>query len=346
MVQRIHKIALHRPAARITLAAALLLTACDALAPITSKQTNAANLGAQAPTSKPTRANVDIAQDAKYDTANALPQRSAASREVAAYYEALQRQLLSRGLMRTDTGEDDVPLTAHILASNFDAIALNVEYIDIGGELIAHSEPTTLYRWDVPVRIGVEFGDSIPARQRAHDLETVADLVPRLAQATRHTITQTQDSTEPTNFHVLILNEEERQAIGPRLNELIPGIGATTIRAVENMPRTSYCAVIASDPADDGARRTAVAVIRGEHPDLLRRLCLHEEITQGLGLVNDSPHARPSIFNDDEEFALLTKHDELLLRLLYDERLRPGMSPEIARHISTQIAQELLGDPL
>jgi hypothetical protein len=44
-------------------------------------------------------------------------------------------------------------------------------------------------------------------------------------------------------------------------------------------------------------------VIRAEHPDLLRLSCLHEEIAQGLGLPNDSPRARPSIFNDDEEFA-------------------------------------------
>ena len=32
-----------------------------------------------------------------------------------------------------------------------------------------------------------------------------------------------------------------------------------------------------------------------------------------MGLANDSPEARPSIFNDDEEYALLTGHDEMLL---------------------------------
>ena len=67
-------------------------------------------------------------------------------------------------------------------------------------------------------------------------------------------------------------------------------------------------------------------MIRAEHPDLLRLSCLHEEIAQGLGLSNDSPAARPSIFNDDEEFALLTRHDELLLTMLYDPRMIPGMS--------------------
>jgi hypothetical protein len=70
---------------------------------------------------------------------------------------------------------------------------------------------------------------------------------------------------------------------------------------------------------------------------------LHEELTQGLGLPNDSPRARPSIFNDDEEFALLTDHDELLLRMLYSPELRPGMTPEQARPVVESLARRLLG---
>jgi hypothetical protein len=92
------------------------------------------------------------------------------------------------------------------------------------------------------------------------------------------------------------------------------------------MPRSTYCLVVAWDPDDDGGYEKAVAVIRSEHPDLLRLSCIHEEMAQGMGLSNDSPDARPSIFNDDEEFALLTPHDEMLLRILYDPRLRPGMT--------------------
>ena len=64
---------------------------------------------------------------------------------------------------------------------------------------------------------------------------------------------------------------------------------------------------------------------------------------QGLGLSNDSPAARPSIFNDDNEFALLTRHDELLLQILYDERLPLGATPSEARPIVNIIASELLG---
>ena len=77
----------------------------------------------------------------------------------------------------------------------------------------------------------------------------------------------------------------------------------------------------------------------------MRRSCVHEEVAQGLGLPNDNPAARPSIFNDDEEFALLTDHDELLLRILYDDRLAPGATAEDAAPMIRQIAEELVAGP-
>ena len=67
-------------------------------------------------------------------------------------------------------------------------------------------------------------------------------------------------------------------------------------------------------------------------------------MAQGLGLANDSLAARPSIFNDDEEFALLTPHDELLLRILYDPRMRPGMTPSTATEQTEIIVRELLSE--
>ena len=74
----------------------------------------------------------------------------------------------------------------------------------------------------------------------------------------------------------------------------------------------------------------------------MRKSCIHEEMAQSLGLSNDSKIARPSIFNDDEEFAFLTTHDENLLKILYDNRLKPGMNNKDALPIVTKIAKELM----
>jgi hypothetical protein len=113
------------------------------------------------------------------------------------------------------------------------------------------------------------------------------------------------------------------------------------VAGVTTMPRNTYCLVYAYAASGSSAYSRAFAVIRAEHPDLLRTSCFHEEIAQGLGLANDSRQARPSIFNDDEEFALLTGMDEKMLRILYDPALRPGMTEAEARPIVESLATRL-----
>jgi len=56
--------------------------------------------------------------------------------------------------------------------------------------------------------------------------------------------------------------------------------------------------------------------------------CIVEEITQTLGLVRDSDLVFPSIFNDRSKNALLTGLDEILLRLLSEESIKPAMTKQ------------------
>jgi hypothetical protein len=267
------------------------------------------------------------------------PRTSVESEALRAYYAQVEARLLAQGLLRTDGGGPDTPFSVRDLTENFIRIALYDEYARVGGRLIARQTPSRLRRWDQPVRIGVEFGGSVPPAQRAMDQREITAYAARLSRVMGHPVSV---GGSP-NFHVLILNEDERRAAGPHLERLIPGIDPLTLRTITEMPRSAFCLVFAFSRGGADTYAAAVAVIRGEHPDLLRQSCIHEEIAQGMGLANDSATARPTIFNDSEEFATLTGHDELLLRILYDPRLRPGMTEDEARPIVTRIATELLG---
>jgi len=56
------------------------------------------------------------------------------------------------------------------------------------------------------------------------------------------------------------------------------------------------------------------------------RDCLHEELAQALGPLNDLYRLPDSVFNDDNIHAVLTSFDMLILRAYYDPALRNGMS--------------------
>ncbi|WP_213685090.1 DUF2927 domain-containing protein [Roseicyclus sp.] len=267
--------------------------------------------------------------------------QSPESAALARYYTTIEARLVADGLLRSDGGVTDAPYTAETLAANFERIALYDEYILSGGRFIQRETPAQLRRWEVPVQLQAHFGASVDALQQAEDLSILSTYARRLSRASGHPVITVP---EGGNFHVLYLDRDEQRAAGDLLRRLLPGIGQETINEIQNMPRSTFCAVFAF--SEHGARpvyRTAIAIIRSEHPSLLRRSCVHEEVAQGLGLPNDSPRARPSIFNDDEEFSLLTPHDEALLRILYDPRLTPGLTPEAARPMVRIIAEELMG---
>lgn len=65
--------------------------------------------------------------------------------------------------------------------------------------------------------------------------------------------------------------------------------------------------------------------------------CIVEEITQVLGLPNDSDTAYPSIFNDHTPEDLLSPLDVVLLQLLYEPELKPGMTKAQVKPIVQKI---------
>jgi hypothetical protein len=262
------------------------------------------------------------------------------SRALIARYARLERDLLARGLLRVDGGGPDAPYDSRILTENFMRIAMFDEFVPLSDRIVARETESPLRRWESPVRIGISFGASVSDAERTRDRATVDALAQRLGAATGHPVTTVEGGGTMTVF---VVDETERKALGPRLRALVPGLSDAVIRTVTDMPPTTFCLMIAFSMDDSPyVYRRAIGVIRAEHPALLRRSCFHEEIAQGLGLANDSPAARPSIFNDDEEFALLTRHDELLLTILYNARLRPGMTAPQAQPIARAIAETLL----
>lgn len=232
-------------------------------------------------------------------------------------YSNLSQNLQSQGLLRTETEPLDAPFSLADLARNFHDVVFHYEFHFKDGRLINQRIEKPLKRWSGHVRYTFR-GDAVTPGDRA---DTRA-LMGRISGLTGLTFEEVEGDHD---LMISIASRKGRKAISRHLADAdmptykrrydiwrqTPGwvCGATLSASWENEAELIYAHVFIGD----------------EVSGVLRKACLHEEIVQALGLTNDSDRARPSIFNDDQEFAFLTEHDAILLRTLYHPLLAPGM---------------------
>lgn len=244
------------------------------------------------------------------------------SQSIVDEYDRYTAGLIATGRLRTERNPSDAPYTDQDLMRNFERIAFAVEAFQ---DQEAGERP--LRRWTQPLRYAL-------ANQTRADTLAILALMDRVTELTG---LRTERDEEDYNFLILFLSSRERAQLARRYN----ADGSENLaRAMQVPHRVSPCHghLGGEQPSEISS---VLIVINDETSGRLRDSCIEEEIIQALGLTNDDPSVRPSMFNDDEEFAFMTGHDEMLLRMLYHPRLRPGMSADEARPLLPGILAEL-----
>ena len=215
-----------------------------------------------------------------------------------------------------------------------ETILRNFELVAFRNEMYRLPDPR-LHKWVGAVRIFVR--RDAPADAAA---ERILDgQLERLAAITRLHFAKVDDEAR-ANF-LIVFTTRDRYA-------------ATTLEALGDMPTTHRDAVARRLPATNcvglyqvderaGALLKATVVIPLDHARATGRLrrCVVEETTQSMGLPNDDNEVYPSVFNDTSRLDDLTGHDVMLLRLLYDPRMKAGMTREQALEVARAILPEL-----
>lgn len=273
-----------------------------------------------------------------------------------ANWENYVSRYTSAGKLRVDRSPEDAPVTAEILAKNFELIAFGFENDPLGLGKETSDAPMILRRWESDIVYSIVGWDL-----RTRGLEArVLRMADRLTKHSGRTITKAKPralrSEDDLSPNVLVLLGDDaffdylatpyaRNAI------LRPGSksGARTSLDFVNdwHGSSSPCAATMFWRNEEqspkfGEISFAVVAIRTDLGDRLLQACIEEELAQIMGLPNDNAEVRPSVFNDDQEFSLLTDHDALLLRTLYDDRLQPGMPVGAAIPLVRKITAELL----
>lgn len=173
-------------------------------------------------------------------------------------------------------------------------------------------------RFEGPVTVAIEKVDGAePPATLAPDLD---DLITRLRREARVNIRRAQVGEMPS----ITVSALPRA----KLQRFVPGAACFVVPRVTGW--RDYLAKRFSNELDwtTLTTRTRASVFLPEDvsPQEMRD-CLHEEIAQALGPLNDLYRLPHSVFNDDNVHVVLTDRDMTMLRATYDPGLRSGMTP-------------------
>lgn len=264
----------------------------------------------------------------------------------------LGERSVAAGFSRTDRATRET-ITAENLARNFRRVAFNFEDEAFGPEGSGGlSRPDLIRRW--PSEIPFSFMGPPPALESVK--ERTAQVMERLSRNTGTRFIKTKPRSQRRKDglvpRLFIMAADQAWFDAVVADYEAGAFEGTTSRIAESVKswhefRGSPCGgvMFSPDKGDEaGVILAAVIFIRTDLSARWIESCLEEELAQVMGLPNDHPDVSPSVFNDDEEYALLTRHDELLLKILYDQRLAPGMPPDRAMPLVREIARELVSD--
>lgn len=187
------------------------------------------------------------------------------------------------------------------------------------------SKPKVISKWS-----GI-IGISLQGRTNKKLAALASKHLNYLSNITKLRFKQVKPSDPMQSINIIFLKKEEMFAIkgagiDPRVVKKLAQSGGCYFMAFHKPPRRIVKAIIA---------------VNIERPMGLTDSCILEEITQSLGLPNDSNNLRPSIFSDLDHETKLSRNDEIIVRTLYDPRMIAGTNETQARAKAIEVISEL-----
>jgi hypothetical protein len=213
---------------------------------------------------------------------------------------------------------------APIIRSN---TAIARDFLDLTFQLENGTNLQHLTRFEGPITLRVT-GSSIPA-SLGPDLDI---LIKRLRTEAGIDITRVAPNVD-ANITIQTLPHDDLRKRAPNTACIVaPNISSWDGFRRSRRANLSWSAVTQR-------QRLAIFIPNDEAPQEIRD-CLHEELAQSLGPLNDLYRLDDSVFNDDNIHSVLTKFDMLILRATYAPELRNGMTRnEVAQRLPALLSR-------
>ena len=195
------------------------------------------------------------------------------------------------------------------------------DFLDLTFTLENGAKMHSFSRFEGPITVSVA-GNAPPSLGR--DLDHLLSRLRREANIPIRRI----DPDKPASITIEPLLQAQIQSVAPRAACFVrSNVSSWDEYRARRNDRSTYWTRL--------TKRTRMAIFLPSDgsPQMIRD-CLHEEISQALGPVNDLYRLTESVFNDDNFHTVLTGYDMLILRTFYDPALQTGMSePAVAARL-------------
>ncbi|MBV9065325.1 MAG: DUF2927 domain-containing protein [Methylobacteriaceae bacterium] len=187
--------------------------------------------------------------------------------------------------------------------------------IAFGAELDVTGNANRIRKFEKPVRVFVD--DRAGSRRRADIAAVVADIAARVD----HLDLKMTDDRRAANVVVTLVRDQDA------LRRTVRAFYGRAQAAQIERRLLPECLSGFGEDANHGIERSEVilSVNSGEFRFLD---CAYEEILQALGPINDDRSVPWTMFNDEVQMGYFDVYDQYLLNILYDPRVRPGMTKQ------------------
>jgi hypothetical protein len=167
-------------------------------------------------------------------------------------------------------------------------------------------------KFDEPVRVFVI--DRGASDRRAQVAAIVADISARVG----HLDLAITDNRRTANFVVTLVPKRDL-ARTVRSN-----FGTAKAKKIQRLLDPQCLSGIGKDQSY--RIRRAEVILPADAEDFSFYDCAYEELLQALGIINDDNSVPWTMFNDDVQMGFFDVYDQYLVNILYDPRVRPGMT--------------------
>lgn len=196
-----------------------------------------------------------------------------------------------------------------------------------GSDLRIGARPRGIRRFDHPIRARVYPGGSV---DRVAAMQAIVEDYARAVPALNLSLAQ---HAQPADIDIRLIDEKDfrsalEEAFGPKVTR-------------DFVARTDPQCMTSVKSTVDGDIVRSVSFIIVDKSEEVFFDCAYHELLHAFGLSNHDQRNPFTTLNQGRMVGYLTIYDRSLLRLLYDRRVTPGMTPVQVRAVLPQVIKDL-----